>query len=1075
MTRPSGLFVWVLPLLLALTLVPPIARAAAGADLAIYEEALASDWDNWSWSTTTSFAATSPVQGGVKSIAVTYTAAWAGLYLHAAPAVDLTAYESLRFWIHGGSAGGQQLRVVANTDSVSVAVTAQANTWTQVTVPFSALGGPASLSDLWWQDSTGGAQPTFYLDDIVLVAASGPPPLPPPPGTGPPLNVDVQSARHAISEDIYGMNFADEQMAAALRLPVRRWGGNSTSRYNWQNDTHNTGSDWYFENIPEDNPNPAALPDGSAADRFVEQDRRTGTKTLLTAPLLGWVPKRRLASHPYDCGFKVSKYGAQQSVDPWDTDCGNGVGTTGSDITGNDPTDTSVQVGPSFVGDWLGHLTGKYGTASQGGVAYYNLDNEPMLWNSTHRDVHPQGASYDEIRDLTYAYAAAIKAADGSAKTLGPVLWGWCAYFYSARDGCSIGTDYQTHGNTPFVPWYLQQMGAYQGQHGVRLLDYLDLHYYPQAGGVALSPGGNATTQALRLRSTRSLWDPSYIDESWISDMEPGGVAVRLIPRMKEWVTANYPGTKLAITEYNWGALDHINGALAQADVLGIFGRDGLDLATLWGPPTLDQPGAFAFRIYRNYDGAGSGFGSTSVQATSGDQGSLAVYAAQRSTDNALTVVVINKTANSLTSDVGLAGFTPDPAAAVYRYSTASPTAIVQVADQPVTATGFSATFPANSITLFVLLPQTVVTVSLTVGKSGTGAGTVTSSPAGIDCGNTCSGEFESGASVTLTATPAIGSTFAGWSVDGDACPVLSNGGLSCAVTMTQARNVTATFASVAAVECTVTTAPAGRQITVDGRSYTAAQTFAWTPGSQHDLGVPSPQGGGAGTRYLFSAWSDGGAQSHSISVPSSPATYTAAFATQHLLTIVITGTGTVTVTPPGEPGSVACITLLGVSCFGSWHPTGTSVTLTPVSAPGWAFAGWGGGVCTGVSPTCTLSMTAPRTVTATFSRIFTDDPLVPRVTTVKAVHITELREAVDTLRARWGLGAFTWTDPSLAIGSTPVKAQHVTDLRTALSGAYTSAGRTPPSYTDPTLTPRVTLIKAVHVTELRTAVRGLE
>ena len=114
----------------------------------------------------------------------------------------------------------------------------------------------------------------------------------------------------------------------------------------------------------------------------------------------------------------------------------------------------------------------------------------------------------------------------------------------------------------------------------------------------------NAATQALRLRSTRSIWDPNYPDESWINGTE-GWPTVRLIPRMRDWVASNYPGTKLAITEYNWGALDHINGALAPADALGIFGREGLDLATLWAAPDPDQPGAFAFRMYRNYDGPG--------------------------------------------------------------------------------------------------------------------------------------------------------------------------------------------------------------------------------------------------------------------------------------------------------------------------------------------------------------------------------------------------------------------------------------------------------------------------------------
>jgi hypothetical protein len=257
------------------------------------------------------------------------------------------------------------------------------------------------------------------------------------------------------------------------------------------------------------------------------------------------------------------------------------------------------------------------------------------------------------------------------------------------------------------VAWYLAQMQAYQQANGVRLLDYLDLHYYPQANSVSLAPAGSAATQALRLRSTRSLWDPAYIDESWISDTEPGGVAVRLLPRMRAWVEANYPGTRLALTEYNWGALDHLNGALAQADALGIFGREGLDLATLWSPPEPAQPGAFAFRVYRNYDSAGARFGDVSVRAQSADQGQLAVYAAQRSADQTVTLIVINKTSAALTSTVALAGFAPASAAAVYRYSGANLGAIVRQPDQTLTSAGFTAAFPANSITLLAL-PSTL-------------------------------------------------------------------------------------------------------------------------------------------------------------------------------------------------------------------------------------------------------------------------------------------------------------------------------------------------------------------------------
>ena len=381
----------------------------------------------------------------------------------------------------------------------------------------------------------------------------------------------------------------------------------------------------------------------------------------MTVPLIGWTPRSREIA----CGFSVTRYGEQQSTDSWQSDCGNGIRPDDSPITGNDPADTSTAIGPEFVQDWMRHLIGRFGTADQGGVRFYNLDNEPSLWNSTHRDVHPDPLSYDELRDRTTQYAAAIKAVDPGALTLGPVEWGWVSYFYSALDVASDPAwwnnpvDRHAHSDEPLVPWYLEQMQQYEQQHGVRILDYLDLHYYPQGDGVALSPAGNASTQALRLRSTRSLWDPTYVDESWI------GEPVMLIPRMKAWVDQYYPGTKLAITEYNFGALDNINGALAQADVLGIFGREGLDLAALWGPPSADEPGAFAFRMYRNYDGSGSAFGETSVQATSTDQEQLAVYAALRS-DGALTMMVINKTKDTLNSPITIQNFDAGTAASLH-------------------------------------------------------------------------------------------------------------------------------------------------------------------------------------------------------------------------------------------------------------------------------------------------------------------------------------------------------------------------------------------------------------------------
>jgi len=694
----------------------PVSLATDGAiftpdDLAVYNDALASGWGDWSWGVGSNLNNSSPVHAGTKSIAVTFSQGWGGFQLGRNDGLDASAYDSLRFWIHGGASGNQTVEIQVSDGCAQVTQTVHpgANSWTQVDVSLRQLAKPYKVYTIVWRNPTGSTQPVFYIDDIAFVASGMPEPAPVT-RAGPALSVDVSADRRPISPYIYGMNFADEDLAAELHLPVRRWGGNSTSRYNWQNDTLNTGSDWYFENVPQENDHPELLPDGSTTDRFIEQDRRTGTQTLLTIPMIGWTAKRRTAGHPFDCGFSINKYGNQQDNDSaWDPDCGNGVRSNGSPVTGNNPQDSSTAITPVFVQNWMNHLASRYGTAASGGVRFYNLDNEPMLWNSTHRDVHPDGTGYDELYNRTVQYAAAIKASDPEAKTLGPVLWGWTAYYYSALDITTGGAnwwdtrpDRKNHGDIPFVAWYLQQMQAYQQSHGTRLLDYLDLHYYPQAQGVFSDSPGDAGLQALRLRSTRSLWDPNYADESWIAGTE-GGPAVRLIPRMQAWVDANYSGTKLAISEYSWGAMCHINGALAQAEVLGIFGREKLDLATLWGPPSSEQPGAFAFRMYRNYDGQGNGFGEMGVRAASADQSQLAIYAAQRTVDNALTILVINKNTDTLTSTISINGFSPVGLAQVSRYSAQDTSAIQRLPDQSLVAGSLNATFPGSSITLFML------------------------------------------------------------------------------------------------------------------------------------------------------------------------------------------------------------------------------------------------------------------------------------------------------------------------------------------------------------------------------------
>src|SRR4051794_32047373 len=187
--------------------------------------------------------------------------------------------------------------------------------------------------------------------------------------------------------------------------------------------------------------------------------------------------------------------------------------------------------------------------------------------------------------------------------------------------------------------------------------------------------------QQRRNRSTRSLWDPDYVDETWVND------TVQLIPRLKGWVAAHYPGLPVGITEYNWGAEAHINGATTQADILGIFGREGLDMATRWTTPDPSTPTYKAMKLYRNYDGNKSTFGETSISATAPSPDTLSAFAATRA-DGALTVMVISKTlAGSTPVTVNLANFAATGTAQAWQLTAAN--AITRISDVGLSGSAF--------------------------------------------------------------------------------------------------------------------------------------------------------------------------------------------------------------------------------------------------------------------------------------------------------------------------------------------------------------------------------------------------
>jgi hypothetical protein len=520
---------------------------------------------------------------------------------------------------------------------------------------------------------------------------------------GPALTVDVAAGVHPISPLIYGMNSygVDQGLAAQLRIPIERWGGDATTRYNWKQDSSNAGQDFfYMSGSGVAHPTPSGGPDA-----LIDKDRASGGTTDITIPIIPWINN----SSATNCSYPSSRYGAQQAYNPYYTNpsngsqCGNGFTKSGQPITDTDITANDMANSPGFEAAWVRYLVHRYGTAAHGGVGVYQMDNEPSGWGNTHRDVHPGPTGWDELIGLTERYAAAVKAVDPTAAIDGPGDFGWAAYV----DAGKPGDDRASHGGKIWeAQYYLKEMAAYQKKHGVRLLNYFDEHYYPTTptetgvGCIALCEEGNAATQAARLQATRSLWDPTFVEKDWIGQYYGD---IDLIPRMKGWIARYYPGTKTAITEYNFGALDSMNGALAQADTLGIFGAQGLGMADLWSPPTAKQPGAFAFRMYRNVDGRHDGFGTTSVQAHSARQGTLSVYAATRASGRTLTVMVINKTGAALTSALSLRHFAAAKRASVYTYGPTDLSAISHGADASISGGRLVRTYAADSITLLVI------------------------------------------------------------------------------------------------------------------------------------------------------------------------------------------------------------------------------------------------------------------------------------------------------------------------------------------------------------------------------------
>jgi hypothetical protein len=548
-----------------------------------------------------------------------------------------------------------------------------------------------------------------------------------------------------ISRYIYGVN---QVLPGYTNYTAGRLGGDLTTAWDWENGESNAGRDYYFQNESLAGFTGGTGAPGGAAAPVLQTDHSLGAGTLLTVPINGYVGINQADDSVLNNAVTTvtGAVGATATVIPVASAAaipstpyyividGEEMEVTGVNLANNQLTVTrGIAFGPATLkaGDsvylspdvrnaganylqtqfkqelpmkpgapgsftltpdpngqyvyedefvnWVNTMY-PYGETSSTSPIWFQLDNEPDLWNSTHTEIQPNPVTYSELIQDSVAYAKAIKSVEPNALVFGPTSYGWEGYLSLQNAPDAAGRDW--------LDYYLQQMQQASAAAGQRLLDVLDVHFYTS------TPNDAADI----VQAPRSLWDPTYMENSWIAQSVPG--AIELLPRLQADVNQYDPGTKLSISEYNYGGGDQIAGAIAQADALGIFGEQGLYAAMEWQLATNESYIAAGFNMFRDFDGKDSTFGDTSVMATTSDTTDSSIYASiDSSHTNIMTLVAINKSTQAQTATIHLDHVQPGAMAAIYQLTGGSSTpkfvgnvTITNPAD-------FTYTMPGSSVT----------------------------------------------------------------------------------------------------------------------------------------------------------------------------------------------------------------------------------------------------------------------------------------------------------------------------------------------------------------------------------------
>lgn len=459
---------------------------------------------------------------------------------------------------------------------------------------------------------------------LAAQAASSEPAEPAPVGETVTVNIDPTAERRAISPYIYGL--ADEgattvEAVRAFMPTIIFQSGSRMSTYNWETNFSNAGKDAFFTNDRWlADPNAPATP-AYAAERLVLLGL-SGQETV-KPQVIPVVPTLQMSGYAAADGNGPLLDGQNAPSPRWVTVLAQ---NPASEYNGQPP---NTEDGNVYMNEYVGYLKSAYsGFGVNQPILGFSLDFQPDTWLENTKYAHPQPVTGKELIRKSSNLIRVVRASDPKAFVFGGQFGnvkGW-VNLNDAEDWSDLKGSHNT-----FAGYYLQEMKTLAQELSVRTVDALDIHHISQDAAENCINDvyscifyHHQDCNNVRVQAPRTLWDPTYAENSWITTNYSQYLPI--LPTLRAEINTEYPGTLLTVSRYGFGGGGDISGALAAIDAMGIFGKQGVYAAGMLPDKSYNYQQA-AMQLFTNYDGAGSSFGETSIKTEIAGDSSVKEFA----------------------------------------------------------------------------------------------------------------------------------------------------------------------------------------------------------------------------------------------------------------------------------------------------------------------------------------------------------------------------------------------------------------------------------------------------------------